>query len=345
VAPGSGWPRAQFRDARGGRYSEVTGCGTFVTNRGREGRTEASAAPRLPESRRMTPEPDPSPRAQPGWRILEITFWLGFAVVNVVANTATVWMEFQRDGDTVPAWQPFVWESTSMAVILLLVPALVWYTRRYPLHWGTWRRHLPWHVLGSVVFSLVHVLGMVALRKLIYAAEGGTYTFGHWPTELLYEYLKDVRAYALFVVLIEGYRFLRRRLQGEARMLDAPDVGPPLESLERPERFLVRKLGREFLVAAADIEWLQASGNYVNLRVRGHDYPLRSTLSALEAKLDPARFVRIHRSYMVNFDQIASIEPLETGDARVHLRDKTVLPCSRRYRDALRSKLALDGVS
>ncbi|HWJ04382.1 MAG TPA: LytTR family DNA-binding domain-containing protein [Steroidobacteraceae bacterium] len=289
------------------------------------------------------PETVPSQRSQTGWRILEVTFWFGFAFVNMAANTATVVMEYRRMGDPLPAWQPLVWELTSMVMILALVPALVWYTRRYPLHWGAWRRHLPWHVLGSVVFSLVHVVGMVALRKLAYAVEGGSYDFGHWPTELLYEYLKDVRAYALFVAFIEGYRFLRRRMQGEARMLDAPDVGPPLESLERPERFLVRKLGREFLIAAADIEWLQASGNYVNLRVRGHDYPLRSTLSGLEAKLDPARFVRIHRSYMVNFDQIASIEPLETGDARVHLRDQAVLPCSRRYREALRAKLAVEG--
>jgi len=291
------------------------------------------------------PEPGPSQRSQTGWRILEVTFWFGFAFVNMAANTATVVMEYRRMGDPLPVWQPLVWELTSMVMILALVPALVWFTRRYPLHWGAWRRHLPWHVLGSVVFSLVHVVGMVALRKLAYAAEGGAYHFGHWPTELLYEYLKDVRAYALFVAFIEGYRFLRRRLQGEARMLDAPDVGPPLESLERPERFLVRKLGREFLVAASDIEWLQASGNYVNLRVRGHDYPLRSTLSGLEARLDPARFVRIHRSYMVNFDQIASIEPLETGDARVHLRDQTVLPCSRRYREALRAKLAVESTS
>ena len=74
-----------------------------------------------------------------------------------------------------------------------------------------------------------------------------------------------------------------RRLQGEASLLAAPDDdAPPLEPVERPERFLVRKLGREFLVAAADIEWLQASGNYVNLRVRGRDYPLRSTIAAIE---------------------------------------------------------------
>ena len=59
-------------------------------------------------------------------------------------------------------------------------------------------------------------------------------------------------------------------------------------------------------------------------------------MSGIEAKLDPARFVRIHRSYMVNLDQVASIQPVETGDARVHLKDGTELPCSRRYRDALR---------
>src|SRR3546814_2201523 len=79
-----------------------------------------------------------------------------------------------------------------------------------------------------------------------------------------------------------------------------------LEPIERPERFLVRKLNREFLVAAADIEWLQAAGNYVNLRVRGHDYPLRITIAGIEAKLDTARFARIHRSYVANLDQVAS---------------------------------------
>ncbi len=134
-----------------------------------------------------------------------------------------------------------------------------------------------------------------------------------------------------------------RRWQGEASLLDAPDEGPPLEPVERPERFLVRKLGREFLVAASDIEWLQAAGNYVNLRVRGHDYPLRSTIAGIEAKLDPGRFARIHRSYLVNLDQIVSIEPLETGDARIHLKDATVLPCSRRHRADLRARTGGDG--
>jgi len=222
--------------------------------------------------------------------------------------------------------------------MLALAPAVVWFTRRVPIHWDTWRRTLPLYVVASVVFSVVHVVGMVGIREVVYSAHGAEYDFGPWLQQLGYEYLKDVRSFAGMVVLVEGYRFIRRRLQGEASLLGEPDEGPPVEPVERPERFLVRKLGREFLVAALDVEWLQASGNYVNLRVRGHDYPLRCTMAAIEERLDPSRFARIHRSYMVNLGQVASIEPLDTGDARVHLSDGTVLPCSRRHRDALRER-------
>lgn len=54
-------------------------------------------------------------------------------------------------------------------------------------------------------------------------------------------------------------------------MLAPAEGTPATETPERPERFLVRKLGKEFLVAAADIEWLRAAGNYVSLRMRGRD--------------------------------------------------------------------------
>src|SRR3546814_16674860 len=86
-------------------------------------------------------------------------------------------------------------------------------------------------------------------------------------------------------IVDHGYRWFGRRLQGVARLLDPPDDGSATGKETRPERFLVRKLGREFLVAASDIEWLQAAGNYVNLRVRGRDYPLRSTIRSEERRV------------------------------------------------------------
>ena len=168
--------------------------------------------------------------------------------------------------------------------------------------------------------------------------QGESYGFGDWPRELAYEYIKDFRSYFAVLLIVVFYELLLLRLQGEARLLTAPDAGPPVDPIERPERFLVRKLGKEFLLPAAEIEWLQAWGNYVNLRVRSRDYPLRSTMAAIETRLDPARFVRVHRSYIVNLDCIQEIEPLESGDARAKMRDGGFVPVSRRYRDELRKR-------
>jgi DNA-binding LytR/AlgR family response regulator len=275
-------------------------------------------------------------RYQAWRRPVEIGFWVALYLFNATANTTTVWMDIRRLQLDFSAWEPAVWEWSSAVVALALVPAVVWYTRRVPLHFDTWRRALPLHLLGSLAWSALHVAGMVALREAAYAAQGSDYDFGPWPREFAYEYLKDVRSYASVVVTIEAYRWFLRRWQGEASVLAPPDDAPAPALAERPERFLVRKLGKEFLIAANDVEALQASGNYVNLRVRGRDYPLRSTMAAIEQQLDPARFVRVHRSHMVNLDCIAEIEPLDTGDARVVLRDGSVVPCSRRYRDVLR---------
>lgn len=288
-----------------------------------------------------SPAPSPSAyeRYRPWQRLAEVGFWVGTILANAIGNSVTVLMDVRRAGLGVADWEPAVWEFSSALLWLAIVPCLVWFTRRVPLQWDGLRRYLALHLIASVAVCLVHVGGMVGLRTLAYRFMGETYGFGDWASGLGYEYLKDVRSYAGMVLAIEIYRLLLRRLQGEASLLAAPDEGPPLEPVDRPERFLVRKLGRDFLVAAADVEWLQAAGNYVNLHLRGHAYPLRSTIAGIEARLDPARFARVHRSYIVNLDRIASIEPLDTGDARLHLVDGTVLPCSRRHRAALRERV------
>ncbi|WP_462116327.1 LytTR family DNA-binding domain-containing protein [Lysobacter xanthus] len=275
-------------------------------------------------------------RFQPWRPWVEYGYWIAMFLVNAVANSLTVGMDVERVHLGFARWEPTVWEISSNLMILLLVPPLLWFTRWRPLTFDAWRRRLVEYLGASIVWSILHVAGMVLLRRAAYAALGAEYDFGDWPREWVYEYLKDVRGFATLIVTIEAYRLFLRRLQGEASLPgapdDVPDAGPPV----RPERFLVRKLGKEFLVPAADIEWLQASGNYVNLRVRGRDYPLRSTMAQIEDQLDPGTFRRVHRSWMVNLDRVDRIEPLDAGDARVVMADGAVVPCSRRYRDALR---------
>jgi hypothetical protein len=287
----------------------------------------------------MTSEQSWLARYQPWRRQAEIGFWVAVLAVQMLFNSVVTWIDLRRFDADFPYWHPLLWELTSALVIGALIPLLIAFERRKPLRWDTLRRNLPWHLLGSAVYCIVHVLGMMLLRKGAYAALGDSYTVRSWAAQFGYEYLKDVRSYVLILVAVWSYRLLLLRLQGEARVLDAPDppaapsAKPTLPPPARPERFLVRKLRKEFLIAANDIDWLQAEGNYVGLRVSGHDYLLRSTLTDFLQQLDPARFVRVHRSYAINLDRVAEIEPLDGGDARLKMKDGSQVPCSRRYRD------------
>lgn len=184
-------------------------------------------------------------RYQPWRRVAEIGFWVANYTISAAANSATALIDIRRAGLDFAPWEPVAWEWSSAMVALALVPALVWYTRRVPLHLDSWRRALPLQLLGSLGWSLLHVAGMVVVREQVYALQGRDYQFGSWLGEFGYEYLKDVRSYASMVVGIEVYRWFLRRLQGEASVLAQADDLPSIEAPPRPERFLVRKLGKD----------------------------------------------------------------------------------------------------
>ena len=270
-------------------------------------------------------------------RPLEIAAWVAFMGLNAAANSAVSWMDLQRAGLTAAAWEPVVWEFSSAILLGALLPMILWVDARMPLAPGTWRRALPMQLLATVPYSLLHVLGMVGLRELAYALAGGNYDFGPWGPELLYEYLKDVRSWFTFLALIYLYRFVLRRLRGEARLLaeGEREVAAPVI-----DRFLVKKLGREFLVRTADIDWLESGGNYVTLHCGSHDYLLRETMQNLEQRLAPQGFARVHRSAIVNLDRVAQITPYDTGDGELRLHSDVRVPLSRRYRAQLRDQLS-----
>lgn len=268
-------------------------------------------------------------------RRYEVGFWVGVILVDVVANSIVVNLEFARGGSDVATWEPWVWESTSGLLWLMIIPLLLAFDHRFPLDRHSFRRNLPFHIAFTIPFSLMHVLGMVVLRELAYWWVGGNYDFGNWPRQLGYEYLKDFRTYAGFLGPIYLYRFVLRRWQGEASLPDdTEDESVPAD------RFLVKKLGKEFLVRTEDIEWLEASGNYVNLHANGRVYPLRETMSAMERRLEAQGFLRVHRSAIVNMDRIAEIVPFDTGDAEVRLDTGANVPVSRRYRAELRGRFS-----
>jgi two-component system LytT family response regulator len=101
------------------------------------------------------------------------------------------------------------------------------------------------------------------------------------------------------------------------------------------ERIPVKSEGRIHFLRVADIDWLEAADNYVELHVGDRTHVLRETLSAMEAKLPVDRFLRINRSAMVNIEKIRELEPAFHGEYTVVLRDGTRLTLTRGHRQAL----------
>jgi two-component system LytT family response regulator len=136
----------------------------------------------------------------------------------------------------------------------------------------------------------------------------------------------------------ESLQRVRQQLTGSDRVADL------LESLaarRTPDRIAVRTNGRVVFLKAGDIDWIEAADNYACLHVGREVHVLRETMSELETKLDPARFIRVHRSTIVNLDRIKELQPWFRGDYKVLLNDGTELTLTKSHREKLALKLAL----
>ena len=270
----------------------------------------------------------------------QILVFGGITLAICTANVFTALSNYARDGIRLTWWKPALWEYSSAALILALIPALAWLYRRAPLNGQTWRWAVPLHLAVTPVFSLVHVGGMVLLRKFGYALMHAHYDFGAWWPGWFYEYRKDLVAYVLIVGGLQAFRTYRQWLESQ---IAAPPVpaearanNEPLAQEPAPlERLVVKKLNREFILNASDIDRIDANGNYVTIYAQGNAWPLRESMATLERRLDPARFARVHRGHIVNLDRVREIQPWDSGDYRIKLADGSFVNFSRRYRSRL----------
>jgi two-component system LytT family response regulator len=146
------------------------------------------------------------------------------------------------------------------------------------------------------------------------------------------------------------------RARGEVRRRQTDDVNTRLKQLldylqqnraeaggaapERPaERILVKSSGEIFFLKAEEIDWIEAEGDYMKFHVNGRTHLMRETMARLEARLDPRRFIRIHRSTIVNIDRLRKLTPSFAGEYAVVLHDGTKLKLSRGYQERIAALL------
>jgi DNA-binding LytR/AlgR family response regulator len=122
------------------------------------------------------------------------------------------------------------------------------------------------------------------------------------------------------------------REEAAARQPAAPEREPLA-------RVLVRQQDRLVVVRLAEVDWIESAGNYVRLHAGGAAHVIRQTLGGLAARLDPRRFVQVHRTAVVNLDSIRELYDVG-GRHALRLVDGSELPVSRRYRRRLLAMVA-----
>ncbi len=105
------------------------------------------------------------------------------------------------------------------------------------------------------------------------------------------------------------------------------------------ERILIKSSGEIFFLKADEIDWIEAEGDYMKFHVGGRSHLMRETMARLEARLDAQKFIRIHRSTIVNIDRLRKLSPSFAGEYTVILHDGTKLKLSRGYHERIAALL------
>ena len=257
--------------------------------------------------------------------------WLAvilFVLLSLLIEGTTKQMEIARSGATFPGGAAAEWlfEISSHLAIIAMAWVVPLWLYRYPLSLRNWRRRLPNYLAAFILFSVGHILLMVAIRKVVWPMiAAGQYEFGLLTFEpWAYEMRKDMFSFVLVLSTFVTSRHISalNEERGAARA-DAKVTG----------QLRLKSGGRQIIVPAEDVISASAAGNYVDLRTQTGHHFVRLTLSELYAVLNDAGVdpVRLHRSHLTVRAHLREI-----GASDVSLSTGERLPLGRSYRAALR---------
>jgi len=264
---------------------------------------------------------------------LTLTFVFIYGCVNAWIESVSTIEDFQRVGIELAHWEAYSWAFSSFALTFFLIYYIVKAQSIHPFSYGLFKKHFLYHIGHSIVFSLIHIVGMVWIRKLIYNIKDKTYEFGHWPTEMFYEYRKDILSYFFILSGIYIYQLIVKQLQGDASIISEQN-----NSSTQTDKLLIKKKGKEFIINLNNVSSIESGGNYIYIHSNNEVYPMRSTMNKITERLDKNQFIRVHRSYIVNLDLIKEIISPENQIYKIIMNNNSTIPLSRKYRTHLTEK-------
>lgn len=184
-------------------------------------------------------------------------------------------------------------------------------------------------------FGVIEAVGPELMPPVVFVTAFDQYAVRAFDVHALDYLLKPVEPERLRGTL---ERVRERTTAGRKVAAPGADVIRALRGLDAngapPERMLIRDRDRFVVVDVKSVEWIAAEGDYVRVRWKGGTITTRSTMAAMESRLDPRLFARIHRSTIVSLRLVREVRPMFSGDAVVVLQDGTKFTISRMYKAA-----------
>jgi two-component system LytT family response regulator len=191
---------------------------------------------------------------------------------------------------------------------------------------------------GADGFGVLQAIDPAAMPHVVFVTAYDEYALRAFEVHAVDYLLKPYDADRFRTALARAKERVRARPSAGDGTLDERIRRVLAEARPAPaylERVLVRTGTRAVFLRTDEIDWLEAEENYVRLHAGRESYLVRGTLAGLEERLDPARFIRVHRSHMVNVASIRELHPWSHGDWMIVLHDGRELMLSRRYRDRI----------
>ena len=271
--------------------------------------------------------------------------WLLYAAIAVVALGVGIVNALSAAQDA--AWRGgaydlrilLFWEMSSILVIILVAPVLFVAVRRMS-HVSGWPVRLTLAGAAIVVFSSLHIAGMVGLRKLVMFLVGGSYDFHLSIATVIYEFRKDV----ITCLLIGGSLWLIDNRRAGLRAASAAAAAAAADPAAMPHMVWLRDGATRIRIEPREILWISSAGNYVEYSLAdGITRLVRGTLAGEEARLTKFNIVRVHRTRLVNLSRVTGLKAGANGDFELTLDTGKAVAGSRRYRGAVNSIESLAG--
>lgn len=200
---------------------------------------------------------------------------------------------------------------------------------------------------GLTGFDLLNDMDIDAMPLIIFVAISSRYAFNAFDADAVDYLLKPFNKSRFDSAIKKAVQFrlgqnIQKSHETIQHLIRHYDKLKTINQYDKKyiSRILVKERKKYFFVHSEEIYWLEAAGDYVILHTEKHKHCLNESLTSLELKLDPAEFIRIHRSSIMNINYISNLQPYFNGEFHITMKNNDKLKLSRNYREKIKPLFA-----